>query len=159
MTQKDAKQILWKLAQQSPDFETLSGEYLPLLAPDAELPNTFPVQVVNALRSDPEMDHAIDRAELAVNTGEQAELTRFFGIMDLATPEIVIAVLVLLGAHFKLERSEDGKWSFRAGYNPLDAEMLKPILDTLATVLGKTGEGLSKLSKTLSGQEEEKTDG
>ena len=62
------------------------------------------------------------------------------------------AVLVLLGVYGGVEY-KNGKWSFRAGYKPLNAKALKPLLPLLAAAVGKAGQGLVELSETLDGKD------
>lgn len=155
MTQLDAKKALWLLAQQSSDFELLAAEYLPLLTHDVELPDTLPGQVVDTLLSDPEMARAIYNMDLSVNLSGLAGTTEKYGITDLATPELVIAVLVLLSMSFKL-KYQDGSWSFDFGYKSPDIKALSQILQILANAItGKLGKGLAELSESLSDSEEE----
>ena len=155
MTQQDAKKVLWLLAQRSSDFERLAAEYLPLLMPDAELPDTLPGQVLDTLRSDPEMARAIDNVNLSVNLGELAGKAENYSITDLATPELIIAILVLLSMSFKL-KYRNGSWSFDFGYKSPDIKALTQILQILANaVTDKLGKGLAELSESLSDSEKE----
>ena len=75
-----------------------------------------------------------------------------FGAADILTPEIVLAALVLLSVHFHIKRDKKGKWTFEAGYTPLNAQALKPVLSVMAAVLGEFGEGLVALSEKFSPQ-------
>ena len=155
MTQQDAKKVLWLLAKRSSDFERLATEYLPLLMSDVELPDTLPGQVLDALRSDPEMALAIDNVNLSVNLGGLAGTAESYSITDLATPELVISVLVLLSMSFKL-KYQNGSWSFDFGYKSPNIKVLTQILQILANAItGKLGKGLAELSESLSDSEKE----
>ena len=50
------------------------------------------------------------------------------------------------------KREKNGKWTFEAGFQPLNAQALKPVLSVVAAVIGEFGEGLVELSEKLGGQ-------
>ena len=71
-----------------------------------------------------------------------------FGAADILTPELIVAVMVLLSVHFHIKRDEKGKWTFEAGYTPLNTQALKPVLSVMAAVIGEFGEGLWSCPKS-----------
>ena len=147
MNQKQAARLLVTLAHTEPDYDALSAEY-GAAASDlrGQLPPDFPEQALNLFRENPDTAARLERYE------ENLSHMQSFGAADILTPELIVAALVLLSVHFHIRRDKKGKWTFEAGYTPLNAQALKPVLSVVAAVIGEFGEGLVELSKKLPGQ-------
>lgn len=147
----DAKWILWNLAKQCPDFERVAMEALPALDSGIKLPNEFSEMALDAIKSVPDAESVVQNLETAMRLKEQSVMTPSYGVTDLASPELIVAIIVLLGAYCKIEY-RNGKWSLQAGYKALNAKKWEPVFSVLAIILGKLGEGLTEASETLTSQ-------
>ena len=149
-------QLLVMLARTEPDYDTLSAEYN-AAAEDwrEQVPADFAEQALNLLRADPDTAEQIDQYDslFSVLYSQHTSSTDSFGAADILTPELIVAALVLLSVHFHIKRDKKGKWTFEAGYTPLNAQALKPVLSVVAAVIGEFGEGLVELSEKLDGQD------
>lgn len=144
MKQSQAARVLVTLARTEPDYDALAAEYGAAAADlRGPLPADFPEQALRLFRENPETAERVERYE------ENLSHMESYGAADILTPQLIVAVLVLLRVHFRIKRDKDGKWTFEAGFKPLDAQALKPVLSVAAAVIGKAGEGLSELSETL----------
>ena len=156
MNHAQAAQILEVMARTGPDYDALSEEY-GAAAEDlcGELPPDFPEQALNLLRTDPDMAEQIDMYDslFSISSSPHTGYTDLFDAADILTPELIVAVMVLLSVHFHIRRDKKGKWTFEAGYTPLNAQALKPVLSVVAAVIGEFGEGLVELSEKLDGQD------
>ena len=149
MNDKQAARLLVTLARTEPDYDALSAEY-GAAASDlrGQLPPDFPEQALRLFRDNPDTAARLERYE------ENLSHMQSFGAADILTPELIVAALVLLSVHFHIKRDKKGKWTFEAGYTPLNAQALKPVLSVVAAVIGEFGEGLVELSEKLGGQDD-----
>ena len=149
MNQKQAARLLMTLARTEPEYDALSAEY-GAAASDlrGQLPADFSEQALNLFRENPDTAARLERYE------ENLSHMQSFGAADILTPELIVAVMVLLSVHFHIKRDKKGKWTFEAGYKPLNAQALKPVLSVMAAVIGEFGEGLVELSEKLGGQDD-----
>ena len=154
--QAQAARILKTMARMEPKYDMLSAEYGVAENWRGQLPEDFPEQALKLLRENPDTAEQVDQYVSLFNVlyPQYADSMESFGATDILTPELIVAVMVLLSVHFHIKRDKKGKWTFEAGFKPLNAQVLKPVVSVLAAVMGELGEGLVELSETLSGQTE-----
>ena len=158
MNHAQAAQILEVMARTEPDYDALSEEYGAVLSEDwrERVSENFPEQALNLFRENPDTAEQIDLYDslFSISSSPHTGSMDSFGAVDILTPELIVAVLVLLSVHFHIKRDKKGKWTFEAGYQPLNAQALKPVLSVVAAVIGEFGEGLVELSEKLGGQDD-----
>ena len=147
MKQADAKEILWRAAQQSPHFEESAAVYASMARPDATLPDDFPEQALEALRSYPELEELLDLTELSISAEKGTGQSSFYELSP-GTVELVVAVMALLGTQLDISY-KDGVFSFRLRYKPMKVDLLKALIQTLGDALSDAGEALTKLGESL----------
>ena len=117
------EQTLRTLATNDPDFPRFAAALPPELADHAALPDTLSEDVLAVLRR--------ERPELApwLDAQKGASAAKFS--VDPETFGILAAILFLLRSHIKIEGSK-----FLIEHKPMGDELLKKVLDTLASLSG-----------------------
>ena len=146
MNEKQAARLLVTLSRTEPEYDALAAECGAAAEIRGPLPPDFPEQVLTLFRETHASAERVERYE------ENLSHLESYGAADILTPELIVAVMVLLSVHFHIKREKNGKWTFEAGFQPLNAQALKPVLSVLAAVMGELGEGLAELSEKLGGQ-------
>ena len=126
-----SKSTILALAQRDPSFAEFYLQYQDQIDLSAPLPSDFWDDVIAIAEKEPALSSAVKHCR------ENAQAAQAFAIPGLPEAGVLIAALFLLKTHFKIRRTEAGKWEFLVEHKASDDVTLEKIAQILTGLFKK----------------------